>query len=64
MTGFILLVSETRSAAQPRVKLTRLRLWEFGAVFAPFGRGKIGLRLQNRRDSLRHSHVCDPWNPR
>jgi len=36
-------------AGKPRVKLTRLRLWKCGAVFALFFQDKIGLRSQNRR---------------
>ena len=46
-------IRKTRNA-QPRVKLNRLRLWGCGAIFGKFFSGKIGLRLQSRRDSLRH----------
>jgi hypothetical protein len=40
--------------AQPRVKLTRLRLWGFGAIFSCLVSGKIRLRLQNRRAAYAH----------
>ena len=38
-----------REAAQPSVKLTRLRLWGCDAVFGLLVAGEIGLRLQSRR---------------
>ena len=39
----------SNQTAQPRVKLTRLRLRVCGAIFGQFFLGKIGLRSQNRR---------------
>jgi len=42
--AFTLLWLHQDKAAQPRVKLTRLRLRVCGAIFGQFLSGKIGLR--------------------
>jgi hypothetical protein len=41
-----------------RVKLPRLRLRVCSAIFGHFFQGKVGLRSQSRRDSLRHRWVA------